>query len=272
VSNLLSTLISSTNALRAFDQALNVVQNNVSNVSTPGYARQEQPLSAERFLPEEGLAGGVRAGDLISRRSDYAERAVRAQQSALGFSEQRRADLEQVEPLFAPIENAGIPGALSKFFQAFSQVGVNPNSATVRQVILDRADAVAKSFRDTATGLQSAQSETDRQIRGTVEEINGLLARIRDFNIGMRSNADASVDAGLDANLHQTLEQLSGLVDFQALEAPDRSLTILIGGSELAVIGDHDFPVGTDFTNAAVKITNAAGADMTSSIKESSER
>jgi flagellar hook-associated protein 1 FlgK len=98
MSNLLSTLLGSANALRAYDRALSVIQNNVANASTPGYARQVQTLSAMPFSPDSGLSGGVQAGDLISRRRHYAEQAVRTRESALGFTGQRAADLEAVEP------------------------------------------------------------------------------------------------------------------------------------------------------------------------------
>lgn len=267
MSNLLATLMSSTNALRAFDRALNVVQNNVANASTPGYAKQVQTLTAERFDPDRGFAGGVKAGIAVSRRSQYAEQAVRKQQSGLGYAGQRQLDLEQLEPVFTPIENAGVPGALSKFFQSFSQVTVNPNSGVARQIILDRAEAVAQSFRETAVGIQSSRVSIDRQIYSTVAKVNGLLEQVRQFNIGRRTNSADGVDAGVDANLHSLLENLSELVDFQALEASDGSLTLLMGGSEPLVLGDHSFPIRADIQDpGGLTLFNQEGRDVTSTV------
>jgi flagellar hook-associated protein 1 FlgK len=267
MSNLLSTLLSSANALRAYDQALNVVQNNVANASTPGYARQVQSLSALRFSPESGLSGGVDAGDLVNRRSQYAERAVRDRQSAVGFADQRKSDIEALEPLFAPIADAGIGGAMSKLFQSFSQLTVTPNSITDRQIVLDRAASLVHSVRETAAGVQSAIADTDRQLLSTLDEVGSLLNRVRDFNVGRRLNAETATDAGVDAQLHATLEDLAELVDFQLLEAPDGALTILLGGTEPAVVGDHAYPVTGELADNGVTVRSARGTDITAAVK-----
>ena len=74
--NLLASLVSAASSMRTLERSLAAVQNNVTNASTPGYARQTQLLKAERFNPGAGLPGGVSAGELISARSSYSERAV----------------------------------------------------------------------------------------------------------------------------------------------------------------------------------------------------
>jgi flagellar hook-associated protein 1 len=267
MSNLLSTLLSSANALRAYDQALNVIQNNVANASTPGYARQVQTLTAMPFSPEDGLAGGVEAGDLVNRRSQYAEQAVRTRQSALGFAGQRASDLAAIEPLFAPIADAGISGAMSKLFQSFSQLAVTPNSTTDRRIVLDRAESLAQSVRETASGLQTGVGDADSQFISGVQHLNALLERVRDFNAGRRANGGDTADAGVDAQLHSTLEDLSELVEFQALESGDGTLSILLGGREPAVIGEHVYPVSGERSNNAVTMRNSQGTDITASIK-----
>jgi flagellar hook-associated protein 1 len=267
MSNLLSTLLSSANALRAYDQTLNVIQNNVANASTPGYARQVQSLTAMPFFPEGGLAGGVEAGDLVSRRSQYAEQAVRTRQSALGFAGQRASDLESIEPLFAPIADAGINGVMSKLFQSFSQLAVTPNSTTDRRIVLDRADSLAHTLRDTAAGLQTAVGDADGQFVSRVDHLNSLLERVRDFNAGRRANAADAADAGVDAQLHSTLEDLSELVEFQALEGSDGTLSILLGGREPVVIGENVYRVSAEKSNNSVMLRNSRGVDITASIK-----
>lgn len=266
--NLFSSLLSSANSLRTFDQALSVVQNNVSNASTPGYAKQVQGLAALRFLPEEGLSGGVAAADLISRRDESLEEAVRYRQSSVSFAEQRTSDLTQIEPLFSPIANAGISGALSSFFQSVSQASVSPNSTTTRQIVLDRAGDVAQSFRETAAGVQNARADADQQVKSTVTEINAVLEQIREFNIGRRANRDSATDAGVDANLHNALEHLSELTNFKAIENADQSLTILAGGSEPVLIGDHLFKIDYDITEGGAAIVNSQGDDITASVNQ----
>jgi flagellar hook-associated protein FlgK len=65
VSNLLASLRSTANALSVFERQLITSQNNVSNASTPGYARQSLTLQAKPFDPNGGIPGGVKAGPII---------------------------------------------------------------------------------------------------------------------------------------------------------------------------------------------------------------
>ncbi len=75
MANLLSSLVSSASALAAYDQVLQVSQNNVANASTPGFVRHRQTLLAMQFDPAGGLAGGVRAGEVLDIVACNADRS-----------------------------------------------------------------------------------------------------------------------------------------------------------------------------------------------------
>ena len=70
---LFANLTTSVKALNAFEQSLEVAQNNVSNASTAGYAKQLATLNALPFHPGTGLLGGVQAGAPQTTRDEYLE-------------------------------------------------------------------------------------------------------------------------------------------------------------------------------------------------------
>jgi flagellar hook-associated protein 1 FlgK len=249
MSGLLSSLRSTAGALRVFERALTVTQNNVSNASTPGYAVQRLSLQAADFEPSLGLLGGVRAGEVQSARSQYAEQAVRRQLESLGYFDQKAATVASIEITFDISGESGIPGALNQLFQSFSAWSLAPNSTTARHEVMERARELAESFQQTAASLATASDRVDRQLRQTVEEINQLGARVLDYNLAIR-RGDRH-DAGLDANLHATLEQLSELVDFDTIFSADGSVSVLLGGQTPLVIGDHQYPVGLSLYSPA---------------------
>src|SRR5262249_11993583 len=107
-----------------------VIQNNIANANTPGYVEQTQSVEAAAFDPASGVGGGVIAGPLLSARSAFIEKDVRNQQQLFGNAQQRASDLRQVEPLFDISSSSGVPGQLSAFFNAFSQLSVNPNDTS----------------------------------------------------------------------------------------------------------------------------------------------
>ena len=87
MASILTSLLNSANAIDVMDRQLAVLQNNVSNASTPGYARQTQSLQAMPMELDSGLLGGVTAGPVLSARSEYAEETVRRQNSLFGSAE-----------------------------------------------------------------------------------------------------------------------------------------------------------------------------------------
>ena len=266
--SLFGSLNAAAGSMRAFERALNAVQNNVTNASTPGYARQVQTLNARRFSAEDRLAGGVDPGDVISMRADYAEKTVRRQQHSFGFSAQKRSDLAQMESIFPIAEGTGINGALSKLYESFSLLTVSPNDASVRQVVLDRAGELANEFRTAAVGLTDAAAASDQTARSLVSRINSIASQIRDINVERRRNFQASKDAGLDAQLHAALEELAEYVDLNTVTQDDGSVTVLIGGQTPITIGDQLRPISVDFASGVTTVYDADGKDITGQIKQ----
>src|SRR5438876_6536195 len=146
MSNLLSSLLASAGAMKAYDRVLNVIQNNVANASTPGYAAAQVSMVALPFDPAAGVGGGVKGGDVRSTRDDLVEHSVWRQQNFVGqFTEQSKglAPLEQVLGVTA---DASLPRGLDRLFQSFSALAAAPNDTITRQQVLDSAAQLAAGF------------------------------------------------------------------------------------------------------------------------------
>src|ERR1700689_5625256 len=85
MSNILASMTSAANALDVLQQALDVVQNNVSNASTPGYASQTLNIEAAPLDVASGAAGGLTSNGLHSSRDGYADTAGQKQLQTLGL-------------------------------------------------------------------------------------------------------------------------------------------------------------------------------------------
>jgi flagellar hook-associated protein 1 FlgK len=270
--SLFSALLSSADTLRAYDRSLSVIQNNVSNVDTPGYAQQRLTFIPRQFDVNQGLSGGVDSGRLISFRDDYSERDVWRQSHSMGRASQQTADLAQIEPFLPISEDSGVAGAINKFFSSVSSWSINPNDPVARQVVLDRAASTARTFNETATALGESSASEDRQIRSVVAHINSLAARVRDINAERRTDRRKLEDPSLDASLHAALEELSEYVDFNALHQPDGSVQLMLGGQTSLVIGDELYEVKADFGQPEPRILNETGLDITGQVGSGSLR
>jgi flagellar hook-associated protein 1 len=238
--DLFAALRTSANALSVFEKSLDVTQNNVTNASTPGYAKQRMS-----FVPlPEGL-GGVRTGLIESSRDRFAEAAVRQQTSVSGSLTQQSTDLSQIAAVFDVTGNSGIPAALSKFYQSLSAFALTPSSSVVRQQVLSAAQDLAVSFNQTSQNLSTVSNSVDQQIKDTTTQINDLASSIAELN--KLRKPGPSQDPATDAQIHDKLEQLSGLANIQVLYPDDGTVTVLLGGQTPLVIGNRSYGVQASF-------------------------
>ena len=274
--SLLASLTNSSSTLRAFELAITVTQNNVSNASTPGYASQRLGLNAMPFDPLAGLTGGVMAGDVQSSRNEFAEAAVGRAQTALGTASQQSASLTAVQGALNLSGADGIPATLGALFQRFSAWSQDPLSQASRQAVMSSAQQVVDSFQTTVTSLQQVTQDTERQIGQSVDQINAYARQLAGYNTELR-NGDRG-DAALDAKIHNTLENLSQIVNFTASVQADGTITVMVGGQAPLVVGDHQYaitgriadpaslPPGNPGVPPSASILDTTGKDITSKI------
>src|SRR5579862_6109128 len=268
MASLTSALLSSANALNTFSQTFNVIENNITNANTAGYARQDINLQPLPFDPSGGLAGGVDPGPLISSRSEFLEQAVRGLQSQLGSAQQTASDLSQIEPLFDLTSTSGIASAINSFFNSFSQLSVNPNDSLARQTVINQAQTLAGSIQHSAAGISQTLANVNGQTGQAVAQINQLASQIASLNLQYQSGAGAGQDAGLDAQMHADLENLSQIANFTVIKTGDGGFNVALGGQTPLVFGGTAFPISVNSLSNQTEILDSQGNDITGLIDQ----
>ena len=273
---LFGALSSGLEAIQAFQNALEISQNNVSNASTPGYADQIATFEASAFNIGGGLPGGVQSGPTQSTDSHYADQAVRNQLAAQGNAAAQNTALSSIQSLFDTTGQTGVLGSLNQLFQAFSAWSASPsNSAS--QTVLSQAGALAQQFRSAADALGQTTNQLNQQITSTVRQINNLTSQIATDNAAIAQSHPP--DPNAQANLEATLESLSKLADVSASYQPNGTATVTLGQG-LLVIGSQNYSISANFSNvpaggnpnavADAQIQDATGNDLTSHITQGS--
>ncbi len=252
--------------MRVFERSLATIENNVANVSTPGYVRQRQALIAAPFLPEGGLYGGVLAGSRESARDDFAERMVRERTTASGYEDQVLEGLNRIEPAFDPTGEAGIPGALDKLFQSFSALTVTPNDTVARNVVIDRARVVVSAFRNTISTVDTAEADIRTQVTTRVDSVNRVAKLLSEYNTQASNSGGRGADPALEAAIYNGLEELSGQLDIRTLKQTDGTFTVTTSGGFPLVIGSQQFDLTVDASGQTVQILDPAGNQLTGQI------
>jgi flagellar hook-associated protein 1 FlgK len=262
--SLMSSLLATAGAIKSYDRTLDVIQNNVSNASTPGYARSRLNLVSQPFDPASGWPGGVMPGKLESSRDDFVEQSVWAQQNAAGEFTQKSESLAPLEQILGVTAEAAIPANLNQLFQSFSQLATTPNDPVQRRQVLDSADQLAASINAASRAFTDAANQSDSQISNTVDQINQIVGQVQEYNRAVGSGAVAHQDAGSDATAYAALENLSQLVAFTARRDANGQFEIRLGSGQAALLlGDRQTLLKVDLSTAQTGIQNENGETVT---------
>jgi flagellar hook-associated protein 1 FlgK len=271
MSSLLASLQTSANALDVFEQEIGVVQDNVINASTPGYARQELDTSAVGYQPSAGLYGGVQAGQIESARSEFAETAVRNELTQDGYQTERSDTLQNIQSAFDVTGQSGLSLAMNDLFSAFSSWSESPDDVTQQQAVITAAGEFVTDAQQTASDLSQNAASVEQGIGAQISSINSLAQQVASINQSDQSNPNAA--SSNDAALNSDCEQLSQLVNFTTLTASDGTTTVLLDGQVPLVIGSQAYPIsvsmvasGANNSPAEPHILDSSGNDITAHV------
>ena len=263
-------------ALATFQRALAVTGQNIANVNTPGYSRQDVVLSETR--PENGRPGqigtGVEASEVRRSVDSFVEQQLLDSNERLGQFGASQQALSQIEPVFADSNDQGIAAGLNEFFKAWQDVATNPADLTARTVLLAKADGTAKLINQAAAQLSAQRTSLDGQIQGAINDVNGLATKIADLNgqiklveVGGQHANDLRDQRG------RFLKDLSNLVDISSLEDSTGQVTVSVGLGQVLVTQQTAFELAgvADSSNGGlldVHYDNGTGTttDLTSVI------
>lgn len=276
MSSLFAGLTTAANSMDVLQRAMGVVQNNVANSSTPGYATQSLNFESRLFSPADNLWGGVASAGLTDSRSSFAERAVWNQNELLGTAAQSATSLAALQSTFNVTGTSGIPGALSSLESALSAWSSNPNSGPSQQQVLNAAQGLSQAFNAAARTIGQLSAQTDQQLQSTATQINALSEQIAQINQGIRQGDQN--DPGLQAQLYNDLEQLSNLTSISAETESDGTVTVRMNGQTPLVTGATATDLAVQFLPAEgstnpnapplAHLVTSNGQDVTSSASE----
>ncbi|MBM3740950.1 MAG: flagellar hook-associated protein FlgK [Acidobacteria bacterium] len=265
--NIMNALATAAQSMETMQRAIKVSSNNVTNARAPGHVRQTLALVGKPMSLESGLAGGLDSNGLISSRKDYLERGVHSQAHLLGRDTQRAAVLGQVESEFDITGDSGPGRSLNKLFEGFSQWSVNPNNTPAREEVIRLADGTAQDFRNLHAALEKYRRGTAAELNGAVSAINRVGGLIQSYNVQLRQDIRLRQDPGLDAQIHDQLEQLAEYTDFTVLRGEDGAVNIYLGGQTPLTLGAQFYPVSADYSTGQAAIQDSEGKDVSGQIR-----
>ncbi len=273
MSDLLSTSVS---GLLAFQRALNVTSNNISNVATPGYSVEkanftEQPGQAY----SSGYIGSGTTIQSVTRAYDeLLAGQVRSSQSNYSGFNTYATQASQIDNMLSA-SSTGLTATLQAFVNALQTVANTPSGTAQRQALLSQAQGLAQQMQNYSQQLSTYGAGIESQISASVTQINTLSAGIANLNGQIASGlaSTGQTPNTLMDQRDQMIDQLSQYVSVSTATQADGSMNVYIGTGQPLVIGNNSQALSTlpdpyNATRNDIGVVSGGGttADITSEI------
>ncbi|QCY13949.1 flagellar hook-associated protein FlgK [Pseudomonas sp. MPC6] len=225
--------------LAAGHSSLLTTGNNIANVDTAGYSRQ-QTVQSSKGSNQYGnvfIGSGTTLSDVRRVYNSYLGAQLQTTTSLNSDAQAYLGQATQVDKLLSD-GSTGITKSLQSFFASLQTLSGNANDTAARQALLTNAQGLSSRFNAISQQLSQQGSYINDQLGAMAEQVNKLAATVASYNkkISEVSGSGGTPNELLDQR-NETVRQLSELVGTQVTEN-NGSLDIYLGSGQPLVIGN----------------------------------
>lgn len=237
--SLFSSIHMASNTLRANQIAMQVVGQNIANANTPGYIREDVVFMPGPTQRVGGLlmGTGVSVEAIIQRIDHFLEDRLRGSVSDRASSDAQEEIYLQLEALIGELTDTDLSTSMNNFFSSISEVLNQPESASVRNLVVLQGTTLAGDINRLAEKVFQLRSDIDDRVRDAGEQINELLEEIRVLNVRIAQTEGGDISAsdavGLRDQRLAAIEELASLINIRVDEQESGGVTIYVGGEYL---------------------------------------
>ena len=214
---------------------LNTTSNNITNVNTEGYVRQETVVYTSAI--EWGI------GETITRRlyDKYTQREMFRDQGNVGFYDAYATGLNTVDKLLSS-KDTSMATQLDNLFSSMEESVHNTTSTAYRQELLTQLQTTVDRYNTLNYNIKNELTDINNKISDSATSINDLVEAFYEVNRSVRNLSDraAQTDVGLQLydKRDMIVNQLSELVDVNLTVEPDGAYSLYLGNGQLLANAD----------------------------------
>lgn len=258
------------NGLRIYQVANEVTAENIANVNTPGYSRQQVILESNPPTTANGfpLGTGVKISAIERVYDSLLQQQLVSSSTTLGYDTTKSQILQQIEPSFNETSQDGLGNAVSSFFGSWQDLTLNPSGYFERQAVLSRSQTLADNFHSISQTLTNTIANQDAALVPLTSSINATLKNIAQLNGQIKTTEAVSGNANETRDQRdQLILNLSKQIGIKFTENADGTTDVYVqnGATKNFLVQGANFgSLSTGGTSPATTVTinDVAGATV----------
>jgi flagellar hook-associated protein 1 FlgK len=225
--------------LSASHASLVTTGNNISNVDTVGYSRQQTVQSTKSSIQYGNvfIGTGTTLADVRRVYNSYLDAQLQTSTSLNSDAQAYLGQATQVDKLLSD-SGTGVTKTLQSFFSAMQTLAGNSNDNAARQALLTNAQGLSSRFNAISGQLKQQGTYINDQLGSMADQVNKLASTVAAYNkkITEVSSSGGTPNELLDQR-NETIRQLNELVGTQVTETEGR-MDIYLGNGQPLVVGE----------------------------------
>ncbi len=220
--------------LNAAQAGIRTTQQNLANINTVGYRRQEVVFTSEQPQGAGGgyLGSGVSVADVRHQYSAFLDKEVMLNQSMLSRHEESASRAALVDRLLGDKASSLSP-TMDQFFAAVQELANDPTSSVGRQNLLAAGNNLSQRLNMLGNKLEDYRTGSNNDLADMARQVNVLSAQIAQANTNVQRSIRTN---GMPAN---------DVVDARDKLVEDLNKGHYLGSGQALVSGQTVFAVGT---------------------------
>ncbi len=209
--------------------ALNVTANNLANVDTPGYVREQVRFSDKSYITrvnptpgtniqQSGL--GVSISDVAHARDIFLDKAYRRENGRSEFYSSMYTTVSYVEDILQEIDGEEFKESVADLWQAFQEFGKDPSNSTNQSLVLQKSELFLSRTQSVFDDLKKYQQNINEEIEDKIERVNEIGKRIHEINLDVQKIEANGLETAMTLRDERDslIDELSGYLNIEAKE------------------------------------------------------
>ena len=215
--------------LQAAQNALNTTANNIANVGTAGYVRQQVRFSDRSYdkikdptlitnSQQSGL--GVSIGDVVHARDVFLDKTYRLEKGREAFYDTCYETTTYIEDLLQELDGEEFKQSVEDLWTAFQELSKTPADSVVQNLVIQKSELLLSRSQNLYDDLKSYQTNIDDQIVDDVARVNEIGERLYELNMEIQKAESNGVETAMTLRDERDylLDELSALGNINVRE------------------------------------------------------
>jgi flagellar hook-associated protein 1 FlgK len=227
--------------LLAFQNALDTISNNVSNVNTPGYSVETSNLvtNPSTQSAQGSIGNGVSVANVTRSYNTFLDQQTQAATSSFNQFNTLSSLADTINNLFAD-PTTGLSATLQNLSQSMQTLANSPSSTATRTSVINQLQSAVAQYQSYQNQFNQLNNQVNGQLQAEANTVGSLAQTIASLNAQIQAadaNGTGQAPNSLLDQRNNAIDQLSQHINVTTLQQSDGTISVFIGSGQPLVLG-----------------------------------